>query len=100
MGHHKLFYKNAKIIRDSLNEATDIADRMLEIEAILIQKLVLIDQEKYFVRYGYRSLSGFCKEALKLSRTQTQRIVTRVRRSEPTVNIVVQTGPTAEIAKH
>ncbi|MBC7467051.1 MAG: hypothetical protein H7256_13765 [Bdellovibrio sp.] len=73
-----------------MNEATELADKMLAQEAILIKKLVLIDQQKYFVRYGYRSLSGFCKDGLKLSRTQTQRIVTHVRRYEPTVNIVVE----------
>ena len=90
MGHHKLFYKNAKHVRDSLNEATDLADHILEQEAALIKKLVAIDRQKYFVRYGYRTLSGFCKDGLKFSKTQTQRIVTQVRRCDPTDDIVVK----------
>ena len=98
MGHHKLFYKNPKVVRDSLNEATDLADAILANERELIKKLVPIDRQRYYVRYGYRSLSGFCRDGLKLSKTQTQRIVTQVRRSEPwpsvpTDNIVVDTPP-------
>ena len=82
MGHHKLFYKDAKIVRHSLNEATDLADLILAHERELIRKLITIDRQRYFVRYGFRSLSGFCRDGLKLFKTQTQRIVTQVRRSE------------------
>lgn len=57
------------------------------LENELIEKLIEIDRHKFYVRVGYNSLMGFCNFALKFSRTQSQRIATRVRRSVPTVNL-------------
>lgn len=91
MGHHRLFYQNSKLVRDSLNECSDLADLILSNEQILIQKLALVDQRRFYIRYGFKSLSGFCRDGLKFSKTQTQRLVTQVRRYEPTDNIVVKT---------
>lgn len=88
MGRHKLHYYDGKMVRDQLNEAIDLAAEIHKQEQILIQKLYWIDQKRFFVRYGFKSLTGFCRVALKFSKTQAQRIVTQVRRCEPTDNIV------------
>lgn len=88
MGHHKLFYKDAKIIRDQLNEAVTLAQIIHQNEKDLIQMLQEIDREKFYVRYGFKSLSGFCRFGLEFSKTQTQRIASQVRRSQPTDNIM------------
>ena len=61
MGKHKLFYQNPKLIRDSLNEALDLALQMHELEKTLIEKLHSIDQGKFYIRYGPRSLTGVCR---------------------------------------
>ncbi len=86
MGNHRLFNHNPKVIRNALNEATDLAAHILDAERALIVKLYEIDQQKFYVRYGFNSLSGFCKGGLKFTKTQTQRLVTQVRRYEPTAN--------------
>ncbi len=91
MGRWKLFYENPKVIRDTLNEATDVADHIHELERELIRQLVAIDKKRYFVRYGFRTLGGFCRHWLKFSRTQAQRIVNQVRRYDPSKD---------KIAKH
>ncbi len=82
MGHHKLFYQDAKTIRDQLNAAMDLSRNILLQEQRLIQILIDIDQNKFYVRYGFKSLMGFCKSGLKLSKTQAQRIATQVRRQQ------------------
>ncbi len=88
MSHHKLFYKDAKTIREQLNEAVDLAKIIHQNEKDLIQMLQEIDREKFYVRYGFKSLSGFCRFGLEFSKTQTQRIASQVRRSQPTDNIM------------
>ncbi|MBC7465161.1 MAG: hypothetical protein H7256_04155 [Bdellovibrio sp.] len=93
MRHHKLFFQHPKLIRDQLNAATDLADHIHQQEKLLIQKLSEIDRNRFYVRYGFKSLSGFCTDGLKFSKTQTQRIVTQVRRYEPTSNIRPQANP-------
>ena len=82
----KFFYFNQNLIRDELNSITDLADHILDLEKKLIQRLVCIDQNKFYVHYGYNLLSGFCRFGLLFSKTQTQRLVTQVRRIEPTDN--------------
>ncbi len=84
------FLINHRVPRNHLNEVIDLATAIQEQEAILIKKLVLIDNEKYYVWAGYNSLSGFCKFSLRFSKTQSQRIVTQVRRAEPTVNFGIE----------
>ncbi|MEZ0391351.1 MAG: hypothetical protein ACAH59_03990 [Pseudobdellovibrionaceae bacterium] len=93
MGHHKLFYQNGKMIRDRLNEARERAQKILQLEKDLIEMLIEIDQKKFYVRYGFKSLNGFCRFGLKFSKTQAQRITTQVRRSIPTDNIVDESPP-------
>jgi hypothetical protein len=88
MSRHKLFYIDAKTVRDSLRDSKNIANAMHELETELVRKLYSIDQERYYVRLGFKSLRGYCIQGLRFSRTQSQRIVTAVRRYDPTVNIV------------
>lgn len=94
--HHKV---RNHLDRDSLNRAVDVADQMQEYEKLLIEMLYEIDRNRYYVLYGFNSLLGFCNRALNLSRTQSQRIVTSVRRhvgspqrTEPTVNFGIEGG--------
>lgn len=86
MTRHKLINYEAKIVRDELNETADLADHIHEQEVILIKKLYSLHQRRFYTRYGYNSLTGYCRFGLKFSKTQTQRIVTQVRRYEPTDN--------------
>lgn len=78
---HTLYNQDPKFVRDSLNKAVEKADKIHDFERDLIILLKEIDQNRFYVRYGYNSLRGFCNFALKFSRTQSQRIVTEVRRS-------------------
>lgn len=80
MSRHKLFYIDAKLVRDSLNEVIGLSQDLQHQEYLLIEKLRVIDRRRFFVRYGYRSLRGFLVHCLYFSRTQAQRIVTEVRR--------------------
>lgn len=86
MTREKLFYTSSKLVRDSLNLAVVRADQIHEDEKKLIKILYEIDQNRFYVRYGYKTLMGFCNNALKFSKTQSQRLVTAVRRYEPTSN--------------
>ena len=88
MGRHKLFYQDAKVVRDHLNTVIEIASAIHKKESSLIKLLCYIDQKRFYVRYGFKSLTGFCCFGLMFSKTQTQRIVTQVRRYEPRVNIM------------
>ena len=87
MGHHKLYYRDGVWVRIRLNEAVDLATQIHEQEQCLIELLRRIDRSQLYLRYGYRSLRGFCQFGLRFSKTQAQRIATLVRRCEPTVNI-------------
>ncbi len=87
MTMEKLKSQNSKIVRDSLNAAIDKADSIHQLENDLIDILKSIDIKRFYVRSGQKSLRGFCNHVLKFSATQSQRIVTLVRRSEPTPNI-------------
>jgi hypothetical protein len=74
------FMEEPKKIRDSLQVATDLADQIHELEKKLISQLVVIDSSRYYVRYGFNSLRGYCNRGLLFSLTQSQRIATLVRR--------------------
>lgn len=93
MGNHRLFFYNPKLVRKQLNKATDLALHIHESEKSLIQMLYDIDQKRFYVRYGFNSLTGFCRFGLQFSKTQAQRIVTLVRRYEPTDNFVDRRSP-------
>lgn len=70
-----------KVVRDSLLRAVELSDSILEREKLLIEMLTEIDQRKFYVKFGFKSLMGFCNHGLGLTKTQSQRIVTCVRRS-------------------
>lgn len=89
----KFFYDDIKNVRDRLWDAIDLADELAEREQELIRRLVAIDQNKFYVRLGYKSLMGFCTFGLGFSKIQSQRIVTQVRRLEPTANIGIEEPP-------
>lgn len=84
---HRLHKYNAKTVRDLLNEAVEKSERIHRLEKELIVMLKEIDENRFYIRYGYKSLTGFCNFGLRFSRTQTYRIVTEVRRCQTTVNI-------------
>jgi hypothetical protein len=83
----KFFYENAKKIRDDLMSVVACADKVHQFEKDLIENLYQIDQKRLYVKFGYKSLRGFCINGLKFSKTQGQRIVMEVRRHQTTVNI-------------
>ncbi len=76
-----------KIIRKLNQEAIYWADNILAAEEELIPVLQEMDRRRYYVRFGYKSLRGYCTKALLLSEIQSQRIVTRVRRTIPSPKI-------------
>ncbi len=82
MSKEKLFNYNPQFVRTTLNEAVDKAEIMFEIEGQLIHILLVIDRNRLFTRYGFKSLLGFCNQGLKLTRTQAQRLVTQVRQHQ------------------
>lgn len=84
MTRHQLYKIHPKYVRDTLNSAVELSDELLTKEKELISHLILIDQNRLYQRYGFRSLRPFCVKALRFSRTQAQRIVTEVRRIQTT----------------
>jgi hypothetical protein len=90
MTKSQLSHENSKYVRDFLNSAVLKSDQIQTMERELVEKLYEIDQKRFFVRYGYKSLTAFCCRGLRFGETQTQRLVTQVRRYEPTPNIGVE----------
>jgi len=87
MTREKLRFENQRTVRNSLNFAIEKADDIHRIEQELVLLLKEIDLKRFYVSSGQKSLRGFCNRILNFSETQSQRIVTLVRRSEPTPNI-------------
>ena len=83
MARHKFYYHYDKTIRTTLNNAVDLAMETHNKEKDLIRQLYFIDQKRYYIFYGLKSLTGFCLKGLRLTKTQAQRIITQVRRYEP-----------------
>ena len=82
-----LDYHHTQLARNTLNAAVEKADEIFRLEYELMMILYKVDQKKFFARYGYKSLMGFCHLGLKLTKTQSQRIITHVRRYDPMANI-------------
>lgn len=80
-----------KIIRNLNQEAIYWAANILAAEVKLIPVLQEMDRNRYYVRFGYKSLRGYCTKALLLSESQSQRIVTQVRRTIPSSKIGTET---------
>jgi hypothetical protein len=87
MPRSRLYYEDPKMIREHLNRAYELVQNIQQKENELTNLLYTIDQQRLYVVYGYKSLKGFCNFGLKLSRTQSQRITTQVRRTIPMVKI-------------
>ena len=68
-----------KLIRDKLHNAIDLSKNIHELENQLIVLLKEIDKNRFYVRFGYNSLRGFCERDLNFTRTQSQRLATLVR---------------------
>lgn len=75
------------IIKTHLNKAIEIADNMHILESELTEALRNIDKNRYYCAGGFKSLSGFCRKSLFITKAQTQRIATQARRGEPMENI-------------
>lgn len=75
------------LLRELLKDVSGAAQMYREAEENLVKKLYFADHNRLYLWLGYKSLSGYCVQALKLGRTQTQRLITLVRRIEPTVNL-------------
>jgi hypothetical protein len=85
MTRPRLFYFHAKHIRDTLREARATALQIHDLEKNLLNQLRYIDKNKFYVHFGFRTLSGYCKRNLRLTKTQCQRIVTLVRQGEKAI---------------
>ena len=81
MTRHRLYKSEPKEVRETLNRAIAMAETARDLQCDLLQVLRNIDQKKFYLRYGYRSLTGFCRQALQLPRLQAQSLVTEVRRN-------------------
>jgi hypothetical protein len=79
-----------RLVRCALNEAIEKADEIHILEKELVLILKEIDTKRFYARAGQKSLRGFCNKVLQFSETQSQRLTTIVRRSEPTPNIGIQ----------
>src|SRR3970040_697081 len=78
-----LFYRaDPKQVRDFHHRIFATADRVLLAERELVPLLYEVDRVRGYAKIGYKSLMGYCNHALRFSKTQSQRIVTSVRRYE------------------
>ena len=80
MSKEKLSQYQPQFVRDTLNSSIDLMTEFVTAEIRLIQYLALIDQNRFFIRYGYKSIRGYCMGALKLTKTQSQIIIIKIRR--------------------
>jgi hypothetical protein len=80
MTRPRFFGTDPQRLRDQYWDTVAIAERLLADEDELIEALKPIDARRVFVIFGFKSLRTFCVTALRLPKTQSQRIVTRVRR--------------------
>ena len=87
MSRQKLRNFEPKLVRDTLNQVSQSADQVHKVELDLIKQLIKIDENRFFIRFGYKSLRTFCVQDLKFTRIQAQRIVSEVRRLRTTLDI-------------
>ena len=87
MSRPKHYYTNPKLLIQINEQAIKTAKQIYKWEEKLVRQLYEIDQDRVYVRFGHKSLTGYCIYGLQMTRTQTQRLVTAVRRYEPTSKI-------------
>lgn len=68
----KIIKENSKTVRDVLLNACAADDDIHEIEKRLVEMLSEVDNKKLYIRFGYKSLTGFCIQGLRFSKTQAQ----------------------------
>ena len=80
MGQPRLQHWEPKFVRDKVRQSFEFANELHKHELELILILREIDEHRFFVRVGCKSLQAYCIKALGFTRVQAQRIVTQVRR--------------------
>ncbi len=80
MSKHEFHGFDPGLLREELRKIRVAAAKHHRAEKNLVRHLYLADVNRLYVWLGYKSLTGYCVHALQISRTQTQRLVTRVRR--------------------
>lgn len=96
MTRHRLYSFEPHTVRNTLNDAVQTADKIHDLEKSLVDKLVEIDRHRYFVRFGYNSLRGFCVNGLRFTKNRAQGLVTKVRQIRNTEETMLPT-PSASI---
>lgn len=87
MSRERHYGVNPKFLIEMNQRALKLANQIHTAEEKLVQMLLKIDQDRIYVRFGHKSLRGYCTHGLQFTRTQSQRIVTAVRRYETTSKI-------------
>jgi len=82
MYRHRLYKFEPRYVRAQLKNSLIIAREIHRLESELVQALREIDEHRFYVRLGFRSLRAYCFHWLRFTGTQSQRIVTNVRRFE------------------
>ncbi len=80
------YHPNPDELRYLHRRIFETSDQIIFTEAKLIELLFQLDQKRGYVWIGYNSMLGYCKGTLHLPKTQSQRLVTQVRRFEPRSN--------------
>ena len=86
MTRPRLLIFEPKLVRDTLTQCFDLSQQLHDAEKNLIQNLHEVDQNRFFVRLGYRSLRTFCIEGLGITKVQAQRILLKIRRIQTTAD--------------
>lgn len=87
MYRSRITSEDPKQLREIHHLITEKADLLQNEEKELIAMLYNFDRRRAYIRFGYKSLLGYCNHGLRFTRTQSQRLTTQVRRYVPTVKI-------------
>lgn len=63
MSRHRLYNFEPKYVRDKLKKSFLIAEQIHKLENELVIALSEIDRNRFFVRLGFRSLRGYCRDS-------------------------------------
>ena len=73
------YHLDPRYLRDTLRKATRLAENVHRAETELAELLREIDLDRIFVRYGHRSLRGYCIGDLNFTKAQAQRLTVMAR---------------------